>query len=134
MKTLLFALAALISATPAAAADEQVAPAVKRKPAAPAAAAPQQAARPVGERDHQSAPAAAAAPAPPQAARRGSERDYQTALAAVTAQGGDDAALDASLIRVMSRLLAAGQCGEAAGLAARGGRKELASRAQQLCK
>jgi hypothetical protein len=132
MKKLSFALAAFAFAMPAVAA-QGLAPAVKRKPAA-AATAPQQAAEPATERDNQATPSVASAPAPQQAARRGSERDYQTALTAVATQGNGDAALDSSLIGVMSRLLAAGRCAEAAGLAARGGRKELASRAQQLCK
>jgi hypothetical protein len=110
MKKLTFALAAFASAMPASASAQELAPAVKRKPAA-AAPAPQQAARPV------------------------SERDYQAALTAAAAQGASgDPALDASLVQVMSRLIAAGQCGQAAGLASRGGHKELASRAQQLCK
>jgi hypothetical protein len=104
MKKLALALAALSLAAPAAAAGQDVAPAAKRKPAPTAPAAPQR------------------------------EQHYQAALTAAASQDGGDAALDASLIRGMSRLLAAGKCGEAAGLATRDGRKELASRAQQLCK
>jgi hypothetical protein len=86
------------------AAAQETAPPVKRKPVAAAPAAPQ------------------------------TERHYQSALTAAASQDGSDSALDASLIRGMSRLLAAGKCGEAASLATRDGRKELASRAQQLCK
>jgi hypothetical protein len=102
MKKLFPALVALALTAPAAAAAQDVAPAVKRKPPATVPAAPQR------------------------------EQHYQAALTAAASQ--DDAALDASLIRGMSRLLAAGKCAEAAGLANRDGRKELASRAQQLCK
>ncbi|HEX8466489.1 MAG TPA: hypothetical protein VF620_01640 [Allosphingosinicella sp.] len=109
MKKLIFALAALAATAPAAATGEEVAPAVKLKPVA-------------------------VVPAPQLGARTGSERDYQTALTAAAGRGGDGAALDGSLIRVMSRLLAAGQCREAVGVATRDGRKELAARAQQLCK
>lgn len=122
MKKLAVTLVALALAMPAAAFAPEVAPAVKRKPA-PAAPAP---AAPVAAQ-----PAVAAVPAP--AARTMSERDSHAALAAVAPQGSD-AALDSSLIRVMSRLVATGRCGEAAGLASRNGRKELASKAQQLCK
>lgn len=104
MKKIFSALVALALSAPAVAQD--IAPAVKRKPPT-------------------------ATPAPQRAA---SERDYQAALTAPAGQGGEDAALDTSLIQVMSRLLAAGQCSEAASLAARGGRKELASRAQKLCR
>lgn len=148
MKKLAVTLVALALATPAAAIAPEVAPAVKRKPAATAPAAPRQAApapvAPIAAEPGVPAPSAPAAPqqvaaaptvalpAPP-AGRTMSERDSHAALAAVAAQGGD-AALDTSLIRVMSRLVAAGRCGEAAGLASRNGRRELASKAQQLCK
>lgn len=125
MKKLAVALVALALAMPAAAFAPEVAPAVKRKPA-PAAPAATGAAAPVAAQ-----PAVAAVPAP--VARTMSERDSHAALTAVAAQGSDSA-LDASLIRVMSRLVATGRCGEAAGLASRNGRKELASKAQQLCK
>lgn len=104
-------IAALLLAVPAGSSAQDLAPAVKRKPAP-----------------------AATAPAPQPGVRTSSERDYQAALTAVAGQGGGDAALDKSLIRVMSRLLAAGRCGEAASLATRDGRNELASRAQQFCK
>lgn len=109
MKKLSLALAAFALAAPAAAPAQDLAPAVKRKPAA-------------------------TAPAPQQGAGATNERHYQAALSAASGQGSGDAALDTSLIRVMSRLLAAGRCGEAASLATRDGRKELASRAQELCK
>ncbi|HET9640903.1 MAG TPA: hypothetical protein VFP12_17040 [Allosphingosinicella sp.] len=149
MKTLAVTLAAFVFAAPALAAADDLAPAVKRRPAATATppAAPQQivTASPAPAAPHQVAtasPAPAApqqgaktlpAPAVPQPAVR-SERDSYLALTAGTDQGGSDAAIDTSLIRVMSRLVASGRCGEAATLAARDGRKELASRAQQLCK
>lgn len=110
MKKLSLAFAAFALSAPVAAAAQDVAPAVKRKPAAPA---------PVAQNP---------------AGRAASEQQYQAALAAAVAKDGGDAALDTSLIRVMSRLLAAGQCREASSLAARDGRKELASRAQQFCK
>jgi hypothetical protein len=108
MKKLVAMLAALSAAAPALADDSKVAPAVVRKPA-PAAPAPN-------------------------AVRTASPRDFQGALAAAAAQGGGDPALDASLVRVMSQLIAAGRCGEATSLANRDGRKELAASAQQLCK
>ncbi|HEY0149544.1 MAG TPA: hypothetical protein VGB70_11150 [Allosphingosinicella sp.] len=113
MTKLFTALFATALATAAHAAPDDIAPPLKRKAIAPATAK-------------------AAEPAQ-QPARAGKERDYQAALSATAAQGGDDAALDGSLIRVMSSLLAAGRCGEAAGLASRDGRKALAARAQQLC-
>jgi hypothetical protein len=122
MKKLSPALAALALAAPAALSAQDVAPAVKR---APAAAAPT--VKPVG-------PATGTAPAATAAERTSSPRDYQAALAAAAGKDGSDAALEASLIRVMSGLMASGRCGEAASLASRDGRKELATRAQQLCK
>jgi hypothetical protein len=109
MKKLSAALAALILAPSAHAAAQDVAPSVKRKPVATQQSAPQ----------------------PPRAA---SAQDYQAALAAAAAQDGGEAALDGGLVRVMSRLLAAGRCGEAVSLATRDGRKGLATRAQQFCK
>jgi hypothetical protein len=108
MKKLVVLLAALSVAAPALAEDSKVAPAVVRTPAK--------------------------APAAPRAAGTASPRDFQAALAAAAAQGGGDPALDSSLVRVMSQLIAAGRCGEATSLANRDGRKELAARAQQLCK
>lgn len=122
MKKLAVALVAFVFATPVVAPAQDIAPPVKRKSVASAPAASPQSVAP------STTPAA-----PRQAARPGSERDYIAALTAAAGQGGN-AALDTSLIRVMSRLVAAGRCGEAASLAARDGRKELASRAQQLCK
>jgi hypothetical protein len=122
MKKLVVAFAALVIAAPVVSAAQDVAPAVKRKPAAtttaPAAAGQGAAATPT------------AAAVPQQSARPGNERDY---VAALTAAGGDSA-LDTSLIRVMGRLFAAGRCREAVSLAVRDGRRELAARAQQLCK
>ncbi|HYW14859.1 MAG TPA: hypothetical protein VE891_01715 [Allosphingosinicella sp.] len=111
MKKFALALAAFVFAAPVASTAQGVAPAAKRKPVASSAA-----------------PAA-----PQQTVRSASERDVQAALASASGQSGD-AALDTSLIRVMSRLVVAGRCGEAASLAARDGRRELAARAQQLCK
>ena len=141
MKKLALSLAAFAFAAPSIAAAQDIAPPVKRKPAATSSAssASSAAPQPVAA---STAPAAApqpvatsTAPAAPQpAVRTGSEREAQAALAAVAAQGGSDAALDTSLIRVMSRLVAAGRCGEAATLATRDGRKELAARARQLCR
>ena len=125
MKKLAVTLAACVFAARVLAAPQDIAPPVKRKPVAtvPGPAIPQQGS------------ATSTAPAAPrQAVRAGSERDYIAALTAAAGQGGGDAALDTSLIRVMGRLMSAGRCGEAARLAARDGRKELASRAQQLCK
>jgi hypothetical protein len=111
MTKLSVALAALALSAPAVAPAQDVAPPVKRKPVA-----------------------TTTAPASQPAARTGSIVQYQNALTAAAAQGGGDPALDGGLIRVMSSLLAAGRCGDAVGLATRDGRKELASRAQQLCK
>ncbi|HEX8380815.1 MAG TPA: hypothetical protein VF619_09750 [Allosphingosinicella sp.] len=123
MKKLAAALVAFALAVPAVSAAQDIAPPVKRKPAATSTA-------PVA------APAAAPATpaAPRQAGRPANASDTHPALVAAAAQDGGDPSLDASLVRVMSRLVAAGRCGEAAGLASRDGRKELASRAQQLCK
>lgn len=104
MKTLVALLAALGAAAPALADDSKLAPAVVRK----------------------AAPASTAAPAGP--------RDFQPALAAAAAQDGGDPSLDAGLVKVMSQLIAAGRCGEAASLANRDRRKALAARAQELCK
>lgn len=151
MKTLAVTLAAFVFAAPVLAAADDLAPAVKRKPAAtakpPAAprqvvttstppAAPQQVATtsPAPTAPQQGAKTLPKPAAPQQAVRVMSERDSYLALTAGTDQGGSDAALDTSLVRVMSRLVAGGRCGEAASLAARDGQKELASRAQQLCK
>lgn len=148
MKKLVVTLVALALATPAAAIAPEVAPAVKRKPvavapvaprpvapapSAPAASEPAAPESTVPAAPRQAAPAPMVALPPPPAARAMSERDSQAALSAVAGQGSD-AALDTSLIRVMSRLVASGRCGEAAGLASRNGRRELAARAQQLCK
>jgi hypothetical protein len=109
MRKLYAALAALALTAPALAAAQDLAPPVKRKPVATATGrSPQSPVRPA------------------------SPQDYRAALTAA-AQGGEDSALDGSLIRVMGELLAAGRCAEAASLATRDGRKELASRAQQLC-
>lgn len=124
MKKLVVALVAIAFAAPALAAAQDVAPAVKRKPAA---TSPAPAATSTTPATSSTAPAA-----PQQAVRSGNERDYIAALTAAAGQG--DAALDTSLIRVMSRLMSAGRCGEAVSLASRDGRKELASRAQQLCR
>ena len=143
MKKLVVTLVALALATPAAAIAPEVAPAVKRKPVTVAPVAPRpvapatsDAAIPqpaVPSAPPQAAPTPMVALPPPPAARAMSERDSQAALSAVAGQSSD-AALDTSLIRVMSRLVASGRCGEAAGLASRNGRRELAARAQQLCK
>lgn len=118
MKRLLLTLSALALSAPAPAAVQDIAPPLKRKPAATAAAPAKPAPAPAAQQ---------------QAARSGSIQQYQAALTAAAAESGD-AELDAALIKVMSGLLAAGRCGDAAGLATRDGRKELASRAQQLCK
>jgi hypothetical protein len=127
MKKLAIAVVALAFATPIPASAQDVAPAVRRKPAATSTApAVRQQAVPGA-----TAPAASAAPAP--AARSMSERESIAALTAAAGPDGDSA-LDSSLIRGMSRLVAAGRCGEAASLAARDGRKELAARARQLCR
>ena len=107
MKRLVALLAALSVAAPALADDSKLAPAVVRKPAP--------------------APAARTAPT-------ANPRDFQAALAAAAAQDGGDPSLDASLVGVMSQLIAAGRCGEATSLANRDRRKELAARVQQLCK
>ena len=127
MKKLALSLAAFAFAAPSIAAAQDIAPPVKRKPAATSSAsyASSAAPQPVAA---STAPAAAPQPVATSTA------PALAALAAVAAQGGSDAALDTSLIRVMSRLVAAGRCGEAATLATRDGRKELAARARQLCR
>lgn len=137
MKKLAVMLLAVAFAIPAAAAGQDLAPAVKRKPAATASApaAPVRS-TPTAPVPATAAPAEAAAAqsAPQHTPRPGSERDYVAALSAAVAQGGGDPALDTSLIRVMGRLMSAGRCSEAAGLAARDGRKQLASTAVQICR
>jgi hypothetical protein len=127
MKKLAAALVAFAFTMPAVSAAQDIAPPVKRKPAATSTGT---------STDPVAAPAApGVAPAvKPPVGRSANGRDSHPALVAAAAQDGTDPALDTSLVRVMSRLVAAGQCGEAATLAARDGRKELASRAQQLCK
>lgn len=80
---------------------------------------------------------AATAPAPAvgqTATPRRSAEEYQSALTPVAAESGGETVLDGSLVRVMSSLASAGRCGDAAGLAIREGRQELATRVQQLCK
>ena len=116
MRTLVSTLAALALSTAALAQD--IAPPVQQKPAdaagarAPEAAAPADGQRTTPARDIQ---------------------DYQAELAALAAESGSDEALDGSLVRVMSSLAGAGRCGDAAGLARREGRQELATRVEQLC-
>ena len=80
---------------------------------------------------------AAGTPAPSDGQKATSTRsaeDYRTALMATAAESGGDPALDGSLVRVLSTLASAGRCGDAAGLAVREGRQELATRVEQLCK
>jgi 2-oxoglutarate dehydrogenase E2 component (dihydrolipoamide succinyltransferase) len=135
MKTLVPALAALaLAASSAAASGAQLAPPVshaKPKPApVPAAAAP--------------APAAPAATAPPivvpviaagpPARASGTEQGFYAALMTAQAgQAGGDPLLDKGLATAMSRLMAAGRCGDAVDLATRSARPELAARARQIC-
>ncbi|MET1112644.1 MAG: hypothetical protein ABWX67_14075 [Allosphingosinicella sp.] len=125
MKKLALTLVVMALAAPVAAAPD-VAPAVKRKPAA--ASTP-----PAAPQPNATGPTPSPI-APQQAVRTLSERDSYHALTAAAGQSVSDSALDTSLIRVMSRLVSAGRCGEAATLASRDGRKDLAARAQQLCK
>jgi hypothetical protein len=125
MKTYLLAFAAVALAAPAVAVagPSGLAPAVARPvPANAVPAAPE-------------APAAAAAtPAPVRTTQIGAPQTYAGALAAVPPPAGArDSTLDASLVNVMSRLLAAASCDDAAGLASRNGRDDLAARARQLC-
>jgi hypothetical protein len=125
MQKYLFTFAAVALAAPAGvlAAPSGLAPAVARP--APATVAP----APVPPT---SAPAASAAPA--RTTQIGAPQTYAGALAAVPSPAGArDANLDASLVNVMSRLLAAASCDDAAGLATRNGRTDLAARARQLC-
>jgi len=126
MQKYLFAFAAMALAAPigAAAAPSGLAPAVARPAPAPAAPAPQT-----------TAPTAAAAPAAPaRTTQIGAPQTYAGALTAVPSPAGArDANLDASLVNVMSRLLAAASCDDAAGLATRNGRADLAVKARQLC-
>ncbi len=134
MKKLVVTLAALAVAAPAAAQD--VAPAVKRKPAvtSKAPAAPAQAVATPADPAAPRQTASTGPAAPQQVPRTTNERDVQAALAAAAGPGAADSALDAGLIRTMARLVTTGRCRDAAGLASREGRKELASRAQQLCR
>lgn len=153
MKNLVVVLVASAVAASGANAAQGVAPAVKRKPAAaapaPAPAAPRQ--EPVAATAPVAPPsdipliapltvppapvAKSPAPvAPRPAASAANEREIQAALTAVAAEAGGDPALDTSLIKVMTRLVGARRCSEAAGLAAQNGRTMLARRAAQLCK
>jgi hypothetical protein len=115
-----FALAALALCVPAAAvaADKDVAPAVTRAPS------------------KESGPAACgsggATPCPPAASSAGRAQRYRSALE--SARPAEALELNSGVAKVMSDLMAAGRCGEAVGLAKRDGRKELAARAEQLCK
>lgn len=126
MRTYSFAFAALALAAPvgAMAGPSGLAPAVARP--APASATPAASA---------AAPAAVAAPTTAvRTTQIGAPQSYAGALAAVPAPAGArDTMLDASLVNVMSRLLAAASCDDAAGLASRNGRADLAARARQLC-
>lgn len=121
-----------------AAAAPPLAPAVTRtpgtaapKPGAPAPTAPPAACGVTG------APACtpkAAAPAVVGAYSGGNPQDYAAALRAVPPKpGARDTALDDGLVTAMSRLMAAGRCGDATALASRSGRDQLAARARQLC-
>jgi hypothetical protein len=111
MKTLAMALAALACSVPAAVdSAEPLAPPAKR---APAPAAP-----------NAQRPAAAA-----------SAQDYYAALGGgAAAQQGGEAELNGGMMRAMSHLIAAGRCTEAANLATRDGRPELAAKAKQICR
>ncbi|HYI40654.1 MAG TPA: hypothetical protein VE053_10075 [Allosphingosinicella sp.] len=147
MRNLVAALTAFAFVAPATAAAQDLAPAVKRKPAAPAAPRPDVAApaspapqapdvatspEPTGALPVVALPPTPAAP--PRAVRTMNERDVQAALGAVAAQGGGNPTLDSGMIKVMSGLVVAGRCSEAASVAAQNGRTALASRAAQLCK
>jgi hypothetical protein len=115
MRKLLSTLAALVLSAPVHAHAQDIAPPVQRKPAgAPAPAAPasadEQRANPIMD-----------------------VQDYQAALTSVVVESSRDAALDGGLVRVMSSLAGVGRCGDAAGLARREGRQELATRLQELC-
>ena len=127
MQKYLFAFAALALAAPAGAiaGPSGLAPAVARP--APATVAPAPA-------PSTAAPTAAAPAAPARTTQIGAAQTYAGALAALPSPAGArDANLDASLVNVMSRLLAAASCDDAAGLATRNGRTDLAARARQLC-
>jgi hypothetical protein len=128
MKTLSkFAAACLlvcVAPQPAWSRGDPVAPAVVRK-APPKASTPKPAAGTAATQAGCGTAGGAACPA------RRSAQDFYTALAA-TGKSSDEA-LDRSLMTMMSRLMEAGRCGEAAALAARNGRAELSTRARQLC-
>jgi hypothetical protein len=133
------ALAALVLAAPAAAAPP-LAPAVTRPPSASPAPAPSAPAATAS-----SSPAATSAangacgtagrePCPSKRMTSSNPDDYRATLAAsVTRQPGRDSTLDDGLVTAVSRLVAAGRCGDAATLATRSGQPGVAARATQLC-
>ena len=120
LKPVAAALVLLIANAPAAAiaGGDRLAPAVVRKPATPLGTASGR------------APGAPAPSASAQSAPAGADAIY-SALAA--SAGGADSPLDKGLITAMSRLIAAGRCGDATALATGNRRVELAGRARQLC-
>jgi hypothetical protein len=130
MKSLAPALAAmaLVAASAAIASGGQLAPPVSRAkpkatpgPAAPAPATPSVA-----------VPVMAVPPAPSPAG--GGEQGFYAALmTAQPGQAGGDPLLDRGLATAMSRMMAAGRCGDAAYLATHSAAPELAARARHIC-
>ena len=129
MNKLAFALTVLLlplSALPLQAA-QPVAPPVRRAPAKPAAVAP------TPPQTQSAACGTAAIPCPARRVAGGTEEAYLAALASGPTGAGGDPLLDKGLMTAMSRLMAAGRCPDAAALATRSLRAELAARAQQIC-
>ena len=124
-------LAAALLAAPAAApaADPGLAPPVVRK----SASKPASTAVPTPDNSSaRKAPVANAVARPRPTAAPATSQDFRAALAA--GKPPAEGSLDDGLIGVMSRLLAAGRCGEAVNLAASQRQAELAERARQICR
>lgn len=129
MRRLGLALLTSAAAAAGAAPGDRVAPPVVRKPSAAMSAPSAPSTVVIPRSGNCPAGAAPCAPATPPA----TEEAYFSALTASAGAGGDPI-LDKSLMRAMSRLMAANRCPDAIALATQNGRAALATRAKQLCK
>ena len=129
MKRLGLAFLIPVATAAGAAPGDRVAPPVVRKPSTTTSApkAPNTVATP--RTDNCPTGATPCAPPTPPA----TEETYFSALTASAGTGGD-LILDKSLMRAMSRLMAANRCPDAIALATKNGRAALVTRAKQLCK
>ncbi|MFL6857324.1 MAG: hypothetical protein ACJ8EB_05385 [Allosphingosinicella sp.] len=129
MKSLAPALAAvaLVAASAATASAAPLAPPVSHAKPKPVAAAP----APAPATPSIAIPMTAA---PPPSPAGGGEQGFYAALTTAQAgQAGGDPLLDRGLATAMSRLMAAGRCGDAADLATHSAAPGLAARARQIC-